>query len=152
MPQLVVAKQRVLFLSTRNAARSLIAEAWLSRLGGDRFEVQSAGITPAPNIDPTVVQAMREVDVDMSLALPKSSANLRGPDFDIVIIICPREGEVEPSLPGAGKVLRWSCEDPARTDSESPEQRVGMVRRLRGESLTRAKLFMNATIPSVPQR
>jgi protein-tyrosine-phosphatase len=111
MPQLVVAKLRVLFLSTRNAARSLIGDAWLSRLGGDRFEVQSAGTSPASTLDPMVVQAMREVDVDMSLALPKSSANLREPDFDIVIILCPREVKWNPRVQARAKC----CAGPLKT-------------------------------------
>jgi protein-tyrosine-phosphatase len=44
--------RRVLFLSAHNAARSLIAEAWLRHLGGDQFEVESAGDQPAPAAHP----------------------------------------------------------------------------------------------------
>ena len=58
--------RRVLFLSTRNAARWLMAEAWLRQVGGDDFEVGSAGTQPADEFDPMAVQVMQEVGVDLS--------------------------------------------------------------------------------------
>ena len=52
-------KRRVLFICTRNSARSQMAEAWLNRLGGEWFEAESAGLR-AGTLKPAVVEAMGE--------------------------------------------------------------------------------------------
>ena len=41
-----MSKKRVLFICTHNSARSQMAEAWLKEIGGDAFEVESAGLEP----------------------------------------------------------------------------------------------------------
>ena len=55
----------VLFLCTRNSARSQMAEAFLRRYGGDRFEAHSAGLRPG-EIDPMTVKVMAEKGYDLS--------------------------------------------------------------------------------------
>ena len=58
-------RTRVLFLCTGNSARSQMAEAFLRRFGGDRFEVHSAGLSPR-GIDPLTIQVMHEKGYDLS--------------------------------------------------------------------------------------
>ena len=58
-------KQKVLFICIHNSARSQMAEAWLNYVCGDYFEAQSAGLEPG-KLNPLVVQAMSEVDIDIS--------------------------------------------------------------------------------------
>jgi arsenate reductase (thioredoxin) len=53
----VSARERVLFLCTHNSARSQMAEGWLRRLAGDRYEVASAG-TEATRVHPLAARAM----------------------------------------------------------------------------------------------
>jgi arsenate reductase (thioredoxin) len=55
----------VLFLCTRNACRSQIAEAWARHLKADVVEPYSAG-THARGLDPLAVKAMAEVGLDIS--------------------------------------------------------------------------------------
>lgn len=58
-------KMKVLFVCVHNSARSQMAEAWLNLLCPNRFEAQSAGLGPGV-LNPLVVEAMREVGVDIS--------------------------------------------------------------------------------------
>ncbi len=55
-------KQRVLILCTGNSARSQMAEGLLRQIGGDPYEVHSAGIRPV-GVNPLAVEAMGEIAV-----------------------------------------------------------------------------------------
>ncbi len=70
--------QRVLFLCTGNSCRSHMAEGLLRALGGDRFEVFSAGAKPAGYVHPLAVKAMRELDIDISQHTSKSFNDFEG--------------------------------------------------------------------------
>jgi arsenate reductase len=63
-------KPFVLFVCRHNTGRSQMAEAYLRRYAGDSVVV-SAGTTPSDHVDPTVIQAMAEVGIDISAARPK---------------------------------------------------------------------------------
>lgn len=54
-------KKKVLFVCLHNSARSQMAEAFLNRLAGDRFEAESAGIEPGGSTP----EAMREISMDI---------------------------------------------------------------------------------------
>lgn len=56
-------KIKVLFVCVHNAARSQMAEAYLRKLGGDQFEVESTGLT-AGKLNPLVVEVMKEDGID----------------------------------------------------------------------------------------
>lgn len=56
---------RILFLCTGNSARSQIAEAFLRKYAGDRFEAYSAGLKPA-GVNPFTIQVLQEVGIDVS--------------------------------------------------------------------------------------
>ena len=53
---------RVLFLSRRNSARSVMAEAILNKIGKGRFQAVSAAVDPAPVIEPTALELLRSAD------------------------------------------------------------------------------------------
>ena len=60
----------VLFVCVHNAGRSKMAAALLDRLAGGTIDVRSAGSAPADEVDPTVVEAMSEVGIDISATRP----------------------------------------------------------------------------------
>ena len=61
----------MLFVCVHNAGRSQIAEAFFHSLAGDKAAASSAGTQPASEINPNVVQVMREVGLDISSNKPK---------------------------------------------------------------------------------
>src|ERR1039458_3801860 len=64
-------KQLVLILCTGNSCRSQMAEAFLRKYQGDKYEVASAGTEPKPEVHPLAVKVMAEADIDISGARPK---------------------------------------------------------------------------------
>lgn len=61
----------VLFVCTHNAGRSQIAQAFFERHAPDDLRAESAGQAPADAIWPNVIEAMREVGIDISDRSPK---------------------------------------------------------------------------------
>ena len=69
-----MAKPEVLFVCVHNAGRSQMAAGLLDHLAAGRIVVRSAGSDPADQVDPTVVEVMRELDIDISKEFPKPLA------------------------------------------------------------------------------
>lgn len=103
--------KRALFVCTGNRARSQMAEGLLRHLGGDRFQVQSAGTQPK-SVLPETIEAMREIGTDISGQRSKSVDDLAGQEFDYVITVCDSARQSCPVFPGGGKRIHWSVEDP----------------------------------------
>ncbi len=99
---------RILFACVGNSARSQIAEAFCRELGRD-VECASAGSSPAPQVDPSAVAAMKEVGVDISSACPKGFKDL--PDLKYGYLVTMGCEIVCPFLPGAREV-KWDIPDP----------------------------------------
>ncbi|MFB6960176.1 arsenate reductase ArsC [Streptomyces sp. NPDC056309] len=124
----------VLFVCVHNAGRSQMGAAFLTHLAGDRVEVRSAGSAPADAVNPAVVEAMKEVGVDISAQKPKVLTTEAVRSSDVVITMgC---GDACPVFPGK-RYLDWQLEDPAgqgvaavRPIRDAIEQRV---RELLGE-------------------
>ncbi|MGK5637413.1 arsenate reductase ArsC [Streptomyces sp. URMC 126] len=113
----------VLFVCVHNAGRSQMGAAFLAHLGGDRVEVRSAGSAPADRVNPAVVEAMREVGVDISARTPKPLTTDAVRASDVVITMgC---GDACPVFPGK-RYLDWKLDDPAG-------QGVDAVRPIRDE-------------------
>jgi len=124
-------KKRVLFICTRNSARSQIAEGLLNALMGDRYEAHSAGTEPT-EVNPLAVKALAEIGIDISSHHTKSVQEFLGQKFDVVITVCDHARETCPVFPGATNYLHKSFDDPSQwTGSE--EQRIAKFRRLRDE-------------------
>ena len=100
----------VLFVCVHNAGRSQMAAAFLTHLAGDRIEVRSAGSAPADTVNPAVVEAMKEVGIDISAETPKILTVEAVQASDVVITMgC---GDTCPVFPGK-RYLDWQLDDPA---------------------------------------
>jgi arsenate reductase len=118
-----MAKSSVLFVCVHNAGRSQMAAAWLTKLAGDTVEVRSAGSAPADSINPSVVEAMLEVGIDISHEMPKVLTTSAVEQSDVVITMgC---GDACPFFPGK-RYLDWPLQDPAG-------QGVAAIRPIRDE-------------------
>ena len=103
-------KPSVLFVCVHNAGRSQMAAGWVRGLAGDRVEVRSAGSMPADQINPVAVEAMREVDIDITAEQPKVLTTEAVQGSDVVITMgC---GDACPFFPGK-RYEDWKLEDPA---------------------------------------
>lgn len=79
-------KQRVLFLCTTNSCCSQMAEGLLRAIGGDEFEVESAGEKPS-YVHPLGIKVVAEIGIDISDQRSKSVAEFLGQKFDYVITL-----------------------------------------------------------------
>ncbi len=93
-----------------------MAEAFLNRFAGDRFDVMSAGLEPG-QLNPLAVEVMKEIGIDISRNQTKSAFDLfkRGELFSYVITVCDTaSAEQCPLFPGLKTAqLHWSFEDPS---------------------------------------
>jgi arsenate reductase len=134
---------RVLFLCVHNSARSQMAEAYLKKFAGDRFQVESAGLEPG-KLNPYVVRALKEEGIDISSHTTQSVFDLykAGNQFRYVITVCSREAAEQcPIFPGIAKRLYWPFPDPA-TFMGSEEEIMAKVREVRDAIRERVLLFV----------
>ncbi|MFF7946868.1 arsenate reductase ArsC [Streptomyces griseorubiginosus] len=119
----------VLFVCVHNAGRSQMAAAFLAHLAGDRVEVRSAGSAPAASVNPSVVEAMKEVGIDLSTETPKMLTVDAVQASDVVITMgC---GDACPVFPGK-RYLDWQLDDPAGQGVDAVRPiRDGIERRIR---------------------
>lgn len=125
-------KKQVLFVCIHNSARSQMAEAFLNRICGDAFEAHSAGLEPG-KLNPTVVEAMREIGIDISGNQTKSVKDMlkSGRVFSFVITVCDEtSAERCPIFPGAAKRLHWGFPDPS-SFSGAPGEKLERTRQVR---------------------
>ena len=104
----------VIFACVHNAGRSQMAAAWFALLADPaRARAVSAGTQPAERVHPEVVDAMREVGVDLSAARPQRlTAELAAGARLLVTMGC---GDECPYVPGL-RIEDWPLEDPKGKD------------------------------------
>jgi len=125
-------KMRVLFICVHNSARSQMAEAFLKKFAGDRFEAESAGLEPGV-LNPLAVKAMGEVGIDISANPTRSVYELlsQGQWYGWVITVCDEsQAEACPIFPGVSRRQHWNFPDPAAFTGNEEEQ-LEQVRKLR---------------------
>jgi arsenate reductase len=122
----------VLFVCVHNAGRSQMAAAFLTRIAEGRVGVRSAGSEPADQLNPAVVEAMREVGIDITAERPKLLTTDAVKTADVVITMgC---GDTCPIFPGK-RYEDWQLDDPAG-------QGLDAVRAIRNEIETRVRALI----------
>jgi arsenate reductase (thioredoxin) len=127
----------VLFVCVHNAGRSQMAAALLEGKARGRIEVRSAGSEPADQLNPAVVEAMDELDIDIAAERPKKLEDDMVREADVVITMgC---GDACPIYPGK-RYEDWDLEDPSGKDLET-------VRRIRDEIEARVDALIGELSP-----
>jgi arsenate reductase len=129
------AMKRVIFACVHNAGRSQMAAALFNKLADPAKAIAvSAGTRPGDRVHPAVVEAMKELGVDLSRAVPQRlTAELaRGAEF-LVTMGC---GDECPVVPGARRE-DWPLEDPKG-------QPLERVRQIRDEIRDRVRALLSA--------
>jgi protein-tyrosine-phosphatase/DNA-binding transcriptional ArsR family regulator len=117
----------VLFLCTRNAARSIMAEAILNRMGEGRFRALSAGSEPSPDGPlPEVLAQLKALGHDVSALHSKSWTAFTGPGappIDFVIALCDTlAGQTCPDFGETVVTAAWPLPDPAKFAGSAAER------------------------------
>jgi arsenate reductase len=120
----------VLFICTNNSARSQMAEAFLNKLCGDKYEAKRAGVTPT-QINPYVAKVMAEIGIDLSTHRSKSIMEFQGKTFDYVVTVCDSARENCPFFPGKIEMDKSFPDPAAFTGTE--EEMLPKVRVVRDE-------------------
>jgi len=115
--------KKVLFVCVENAGRSQMAEAFAKYYGKDVINASSAGTRPSKEVNPVVVQVMKEKGFDISKNKPKSLDIKMIEEAEVVVTMgCGAEGFC--SAPLFEKVIDWQIEDP----KGKPVEKVRQIR------------------------
>jgi arsenate reductase len=109
-----------------------MAEGILRAVAGDLLEVHSAGSNPAGYVHPKAIEALREIDIDISAHTSKHMNDFLDRDIDTVITVCGHADQACPVFPGQMHRHHWPFDDPAH--ATGPEEEVAAeFRRVRDE-------------------
>jgi protein-tyrosine-phosphatase len=144
----------VLFLCTGNSARSIMAEAILSREGARRFRAYSAGSQPKGAVHPAALALLRRMNFDVSRFRSKSWNEFTGadaPKLDFVFTLCDdAAAEICPVWPGQPMTAHWGIPDPAAAKGNEAEVNLAFADAFR--MLTnRISIFVNLPLRSLDQ-
>lgn len=131
----------VLFVCVHNAGRSQMAAGLVKLRSAGRIHVRSAGSAPGSEVNPAVVEAMKEIGVDLAEAFPKPLTDEVVRAADVVITMgC---GDACPIYPGK-KYEDWTLDDPAGQGLEA-------VRAIRDEIDARVRTLVSELLPRPAQ-
>jgi arsenate reductase (thioredoxin) len=125
----------VLFLCTGNSARSILAEAILSKDGRGHFRAFSAGSQPKGRVNPFAIRVLKSLDYPTEDLRSKSWEEFATPDapvMDFVFTVCDNAaGESCPLWPGHPMTAHWGIEDPAEVEGTDIQKEAAFVAALR---------------------
>ena len=90
-----------------------MSEALLRHLGGDEYEVASAGTTIASEVNSFALEVLKEKRILTEGLHPKTVDNFIDQFFDVIITVCDKAKQTCPYFHNTKEFLHWSIEDPA---------------------------------------
>lgn len=142
----------VLFLCTGNSARSIIAEALITKEGHGRFKGYSAGSFPRGEVNPHALDLVHALGFEPSDFRSKSwdeFARTGAPELDFVITVCDNAaGEVCPVWPGQPMSAHWGISDPAEIEGTYVEQAAAFAEAAK-QLGTRIRLFLTLPLATI---
>jgi protein-tyrosine-phosphatase/DNA-binding transcriptional ArsR family regulator len=142
----------VLFLCTHNSARSIMAEAILTDIGGTRFRAYSAGSDPIAEPNPEVIAKLRVLGHDTDRLRSKSWLEFTGenaPRIDFVIALCDTlDGTSCPDFGEMAMTGAWPLPDPVKFTG-GPIERSTMLNELYASLRRRLDIFTALPIASL---
>ena len=128
--------ENVLFVCVENAGRSQMAEAFFRKYAPAKYNVISAGTTPSSQLNPVVVEVMKEVGLDMTQQSPKTLSNEMIENSSKTINMGCMDKESCPAL-FVKDVLDWNISDPK-------EKSIDDVREIRDQILKEVLLLVES--------
>ncbi len=105
-------KKKVMVMCTGNSFRSHMAEAYIRKFGGDKFEAFSSGVKPSEKLYPWAIKLMAEDGIDISNQTSDNIDTYLDNYFDYLITVCDTAREVCPIFPKpVGKKIHHSFKD-----------------------------------------
>ena len=142
---------RILFLSQRNTARGVMAEALANAIGHGHFEAFSAGVRPGTRVDPVVAEIIEHAGLPVPNHPPQHVREFSAPDsppLDFVFTLSDTAaGEAPPMWPGQPITAHWRCTDPSQFDDPDDKRRA--LLRTRSELERRLRVFANLPVDSL---
>jgi len=102
-------KIKIVFVCVENARRSQMAQGFAESLGKGKLEIYSAGSRPSSQIDPLVIEVMKEKGIDLSLKRPKGLNDLSSIKMGYLVMMGCEESC--PAVPPK-KIIEWEIPDP----------------------------------------
>ena len=101
--------KRIAFICVENARRSQMAQGFAEVLGREKVEAYSAGSRPASQIDPAIIEVMKEKGIDLSSRHPKGLNDLPPVEMDYLVTM-----GCEEACPAvlSKRIIEWAIPDP----------------------------------------
>ena len=140
----------VLFVCSDNAATSVIAEAILGHVGRRRFSAFSAGVHPAPQFNPLVMDFLAARDLQAASPHPRSYREL-GSRLDFVITLAQHPVVLDTQWPGSPVVAHWMLNELIDAGAQ-PRVVDQAIRDTFWELMRRIKIFASLRLEKTTRR
>jgi arsenate reductase (thioredoxin) len=147
---MVLNKPKVLFFSTGDSTRSLMAKGFLEAFAGDKLAAVSTAVQ-TPDRDPLTVEVMREVGIDISEQHSEDLTESLKEHFAYVVTVCDASKERFPVWPFTRNLFHWSLPDPKAVNG-TPEELKSSFRRVRDEIRQKVREFTIQKLQGLPAK